>query len=194
MVNASDRMIRVFRSDRAVCSFSPPSHSNPHSLSPSPPLSPPPLSSNDRTEGQIQEHRFQDLVDRVQWKTCSFSNGGDFVVAGSAQDGKHHIHIWDREKGSLLKILDGPREGLLDLMWHPARPIIASISTYGVVYIWGVNYTVGACACAGLSFPLLLPTPFPSPHTLSFSPHPFLGKLECLCPRFQRAGGECRVH
>ncbi len=27
-------------------------------------------------------HKFQDLVNRVQWKTVCFSNSGDFVVAG----------------------------------------------------------------------------------------------------------------
>jgi COMPASS component SWD1 len=27
---------------------------------------------------------------------------------------------------------------LLNVVWHPARPIIASTSTHGVVYIWGV--------------------------------------------------------
>jgi len=29
----------------------------------------------------------------------------------------------------------------MDLMWHPLRPIIASVSTSGVVYIWATNYT-----------------------------------------------------
>jgi len=29
----------------------------------------------------------------------------------------------------------------MDLMWHPVRPIVASVSTSGVVYIWATNYT-----------------------------------------------------
>ena len=33
---------------------------------------------------------------------------------------------------------EGPKEGLLNVVWHPTRPIIASTSTHGVVYIWGV--------------------------------------------------------
>lgn len=49
---------------------------------------------------------------------------------------RHHIYVWDREKGVLVRILEGPKEGLLHAVWHPARPIIASISTYGIVYIW----------------------------------------------------------
>jgi len=29
----------------------------------------------------------------------------------------------------------------MDLVWHPVRPIIASISTLGTVYIWASNNT-----------------------------------------------------
>lgn len=33
--------------------------------------------------------------------------------------------------------LIGPGDGILDLQWHPNRPLIASVSTKGIVYIWG---------------------------------------------------------
>lgn len=40
------------------------------------------------------------------------------------------------------------------LQWHPLRPIIASVSTTGVVYIWATNYTgapatTSSVSCAG---------------------------------------------
>lgn len=43
--------------------------------------------------------------------------------------------------GQLLKILEGPKEGVMDLAWHPLRPIIASASTSGKVFIWATNHT-----------------------------------------------------
>ncbi|GIY82516.1 retinoblastoma-binding protein 5 homolog, partial [Caerostris extrusa] len=54
--------------------------------------------------------KLQDLVNKTMWKKCCFS--GD------------------------VKILHGTKgELLLDVVWHPVRPIIASISS-GVVSIW----------------------------------------------------------
>jgi COMPASS component SWD1 len=92
------------------------------------------------TEDCILQHKFQEVVERIPWRTCCFANGGvnDYIIAGSAEEAQHRISVWDRESGSLLKILEGPKEGLLNVVWHPARPIIASTSTHGVVYIWGV--------------------------------------------------------
>jgi len=89
----------------------------------------------------LQHREFQDAVNRIQWKQCCFSCDGDFIIGGSAQKAEHTIYIWNRAFGRLDKILDGPKEGILDLVWHPLRPIIASVSTSGVVYIWATNYT-----------------------------------------------------
>ena len=36
---------------------------------------------------------------------------------------------------------EGPKEGLLDLVWHPLRPTIASVSTSGQVFIWSTHHT-----------------------------------------------------
>jgi len=93
------------------------------------------------TEGFVLQHKFQDLVERIPWRTCCFADGvgvNDYIIAGSAEEARHKISVWDRESGRWLKILEGPKEGLLNVVWHPARPIIASTSTHGVVYIWGV--------------------------------------------------------
>ncbi|KAH7405387.1 hypothetical protein KP509_15G068400 [Ceratopteris richardii] len=85
---------------------------------------------------------FQDRVDRVQWKAACFSGDSKYIAGASALKGEHKIHIWNSKTGDLVRILEGPKEGLADLAWHPNRPIMASISlTVGVIYIWAKNYT-----------------------------------------------------
>ncbi|KAI8371652.1 WD40-repeat-containing domain protein [Radiomyces spectabilis] len=84
--------------------------------------------------------KFQDLVNRVQWSQACFSADGEFVIAGSAHKAEHNIYIWDKNIGNLVKILEGPKEPLDDLAWHPVRPIIASVSSYGNIYIWTAKH------------------------------------------------------
>ncbi|KAJ7949467.1 Retinoblastoma-binding protein 5 [Quillaja saponaria] len=83
---------------------------------------------------------FQDSITKIHWKAPCFSGDGEWVVGGSASKGEHKIYIWDRA-GHLVKILEGPKEALIDLAWHPVRPIVVSVSLAGVVYIWAKDYT-----------------------------------------------------
>jgi COMPASS component SWD1 len=85
---------------------------------------------------------FVDPVKKNMWKTCRFSSNSEFVIAGSADKAEHHIYIWDRENGNLVKSIEGPKEGILDLQWHPLQPIICSCAaSSGVIFIWSTNYT-----------------------------------------------------
>jgi COMPASS component SWD1 len=84
---------------------------------------------------------FQDPVNKVQWKKCCFSCDDDYIIAGSAQKSQHNIYIWNRESGQLIKTLEGPKEAIIDLVWHPNRPIIVSIAQTGAAFIWASNYT-----------------------------------------------------
>ncbi|KAI3794562.1 hypothetical protein L1987_37194 [Smallanthus sonchifolius] len=83
---------------------------------------------------------FQDSITKVHWKAPCFSGDSEWVVGGSASKGEHKIYIWGRD-GLLVKLLEGPKEALVDLAWHPARPIVVSVSLTGLVYIWVKDYT-----------------------------------------------------
>ncbi|XP_044461436.1 protein RBL isoform X1 [Mangifera indica] len=83
---------------------------------------------------------FQDTITKMHWKAPCFSGDGEWVIGGSASKGEHKIYIWDRA-GHLVKILEGPKEALIDLAWHPVHPIIVSVSLTGWVYIWAKDYT-----------------------------------------------------
>ncbi|XP_076883762.1 protein RBL-like [Bidens hawaiensis] len=83
---------------------------------------------------------FQDLITKVHWKAPCFSGDSEWVVGGSASKGEHKIYIWGRD-GLLVKLLEGPKEALVDLAWHPTQPIVVSVSLMGLVYIWVKDYT-----------------------------------------------------
>lgn len=87
------------------------------------------------TCGEIR--KFQDLVNRTIWRRCCFSGDpkGSFVCGGASRD--HILYIWDTESGSIKKILQNTRgDLLLDIRWHPFRPILVSISS-GFISVWG---------------------------------------------------------
>lgn len=83
---------------------------------------------------------FQDSITKVHWKAPCFSGDCEWVIGGSASKGEHKIYIWDRA-GHLVKILEGPKEAIIDLAWHPVHPIVLSVSLTGMVYIWAKDYT-----------------------------------------------------
>ncbi|KAK0168446.1 hypothetical protein PV327_002245 [Microctonus hyperodae] len=111
LVNTSDRVIRVYDSTEILAC------------------------GKDGEPEPIQ--KLQDLVNKTMWKKCCFSGDGEYVCAGSAR--QHALYIWEKSIGNLVKILHGTKgELLLDVVWHPVRPIISSISS-GVVSIWAQN-------------------------------------------------------
>ncbi|XP_067678158.1 retinoblastoma-binding protein 5 homolog isoform X1 [Haliotis asinina] len=111
LVNSADRIIRVYESGEVLAC------------------------GKDGEPEPIQ--KLQDLVNKTLWKKCCFSGDGEYIVAGSAR--QHSLYIWEKGVGNLVKILHGTKgELLLDVVWHPVRPIIASISS-GLVSIWAQN-------------------------------------------------------
>lgn len=84
------------------------------------------------------EHKFQDVVNRLSWNHVAFSSTGDYVMASTLMN--HDVYIWERGHGSLVKILEGPKEELGAVEWHPQRPFVAAVGVEsGRIYLWSVN-------------------------------------------------------
>ena len=56
------------------------------------------------------EHKFQDVVNRLSWNHVAFSASGEYVTASTYMN--HDIYVWERSRGSLVKILEAPSEEL----------------------------------------------------------------------------------
>ena len=85
--NSSDRVIRTI---------------------PIPDLSQPDL-DHDNIKIEV-EHKFQDVVNKLSWNHVAFSSTGEYVTASTYMN--HDIYVWERGHGSLVKILEGPKEEL----------------------------------------------------------------------------------
>ncbi|KAF3332535.1 retinoblastoma-binding protein 5 [Carex littledalei] len=114
-------------------------------------------SSNNNTNNNVEEYdivdklktngtkcmkylrEFQDVVTKIQWKTPCFSGDDEWILGASASKGEHKLYIWER-LGHLVKILEGPKEAIIDLVWHPERPIVVSVSVTGTAYVWAKDY------------------------------------------------------
>ena len=84
------------------------------------------------------EHKFQDVVNRLLWNHVTFSGNGEYVAASTYHN--HDIYIWERSLGSLIKILEGPKEELGVCEWHPTRPLVAAVGLEtGRIYIWATT-------------------------------------------------------
>ncbi|KAF2812999.1 WD40 repeat-like protein [Mytilinidion resinicola] len=114
VVNSSDRIIRTFN----LPDLADPSH------------------SFDTMRLEV-EHKFQDVVNRLSWNHVSFSSTGEYVTASTWMN--HDIYVWERGHGSLVKILEGPKEELSVVEWHPHRPFVAAVGVdSGRVYLWSI--------------------------------------------------------
>ena len=49
---------------------------------------------------------FQNVVDRMQWRSACFSANGDYIVGAAALKAEHHIYLWDRLNKRLVKTLE----------------------------------------------------------------------------------------
>eukprot|EP01124_Arcella_intermedia_P007290 TRINITY_DN14429_c0_g1_i1.p1 TRINITY_DN14429_c0_g1~~TRINITY_DN14429_c0_g1_i1.p1 ORF type:complete len:435 (-),score=121.28 TRINITY_DN14429_c0_g1_i1:8-1147(-) len=86
-------------------------------------------------------HELIDAINKVQWKICHFA-GDDYIVGASSDKQEHKIFIWSRESGQLHKILEGPNsEVIIDIAWHPTRPIIVSCTALGSIFVWSRQHT-----------------------------------------------------
>ncbi|KKK23382.1 hypothetical protein AOCH_003790 [Aspergillus ochraceoroseus] len=83
------------------------------------------------------EHKFQDVVNRLSWNHVAFSSTSEFVTASTFMN--PDIYVWERSHGSLVKILEGPREELGVVEWHPSRPLVVACGLEsGCIYTWSI--------------------------------------------------------
>ncbi|KAK1755281.1 RNA polymerase II largest subunit [Echria macrotheca] len=115
LVNAQDRIIRTFHV--------------------------PNLSAEDLDVDTIQiplEHKFQDVVNRLSWNHVAFSATGDYVAASTYNN--HELYIWERGHGSLVRMLEGPKEEQGVIEWHPHKALLAACGLEtGRINIWSVT-------------------------------------------------------
>jgi COMPASS component SWD1 len=84
------------------------------------------------------EHKYQDLVNRLQWNSIMFNSNSEYLIA-SAFGSAHDIYVWETSMGSLIKILEGPKEELVDIDWNYKKCIICSTGLdSGVIYLWSL--------------------------------------------------------
>ncbi|KAI9728534.1 MAG: chromatin binding protein [Cirrosporium novae-zelandiae] len=91
---------------------------------------------NDQLTLNVQ-NTFQDIVNRYSWNDVAFSPSSDYVTATTYME--HDAFIWENNQGSLVKILEGPKEELGVIEWHPSKPWVAACGLEsGDIFIWSV--------------------------------------------------------
>lgn len=82
-------------------------------------------------------HRFNDPINKTAWHAMSYSPDGEWLAGGAADPAAHKVYIWDiSNDGQFASALDGGREPLLHLHWHPKKSCIASTTNQGSILIW----------------------------------------------------------
>ena len=101
----------------------------------------PNLAAEDLNPDTIQiplEHKFQDVVNRLSWNHVTFSAAGEYVAASTYNN--HELYIWERTQGSIVRMLEGPKEEQGVIEWHPHRALLAACGMEtGRIYIWSVT-------------------------------------------------------
>ncbi|TFK74390.1 COMPASS complex protein [Pluteus cervinus] len=102
------------------------------------PTYPSPNSEKGILEQELEPvHRFNDPINKTAWHAMSFSPDGEWLVGGAADAATHKIYIWDMSNdGQFASALDGGREPLTYVHWHPSKSLIASTTNQGNILLW----------------------------------------------------------
>lgn len=95
------------------------------------------------------EHRYQDVVNRLQWNMVAFNHNSEFLVASTFGQSSQDLYVWETQMGSLIKILEGSHEELIDVKWNYSKCMIGSTGLdSGSVYLWLVQFPLKWSALA----------------------------------------------
>jgi COMPASS component SWD1 len=102
------------------------------------PIYPPPNADREYIEQELEPtHRFNDPINKTAWHAMSYSPDGEWLAGGAADPATHKIYIWDiSNDGQFASALDGGREPLIHVHWHPFKSSIASTTNQGNILIW----------------------------------------------------------
>ncbi|KAK7696565.1 hypothetical protein QCA50_001223 [Cerrena zonata] len=140
VTNSSDRTLRQFilpTYPSPTFSYAAPNTDSPLPSSSSSPI-PIPIDETQVIEYELEPiNRFNDPINKVAWHAMCFSPEGDWLAGGAADNATHKIYIWDpQNEGQFASALDGGREPLAHVHWHPTKPMIASTTNRGNILIW----------------------------------------------------------
>ncbi|SCV02755.1 LAME_0H04940g1_1 [Lachancea meyersii CBS 8951] len=86
------------------------------------------------------EHRYQDVINRLQWNSIRFSsNSAEYLVASAHGSSARDLYLWETSTGTLVRVLEGAEEELMDIDWDFNHMCITSngLET-GNVYVWSL--------------------------------------------------------
>ncbi|AQZ17121.1 SWD1 (YAR003W) [Zygosaccharomyces parabailii] len=95
----------------------------------------------DRSVVDIElEHKYQDVINKLQWNSISFSNkSAEYLVASTHGSSAHELYLWETSSGTLVRVLEGAEEELMDIDWNFFKMFIASNGLEsGNVHIWSI--------------------------------------------------------
>lgn len=90
----------------------------------------------------IVEHKYQDVVNQVQWNRIRLGPSAEYICASAKSHGgsSHEIYVWETSMGSLVQILEGSQEELYDIDWCGRKcEIVATGFDTGTIYLWGLQ-------------------------------------------------------
>lgn len=86
------------------------------------------------------EHKYQDVINKLQWNSIFFgSKSADYLVASTHGSSAHELYLWETHSGTLVRVLEGAEEELMDIDWNLYNMTIASNGLEsGDVYAWSI--------------------------------------------------------
>eukprot|EP00798_Chlamydomonas_sp_ICE-L_P031591 gene31591-6785_t len=88
----------------------------------------------------VAVREFQNAVERPAWRMACFSSDSEHVIGAAATKSTHHIYVWNRLYGNMERVLEGPMDGIVAMVWHHLRSVLLSVSSTGRIYCWARAY------------------------------------------------------